>query len=127
MFRSLNVLLLFLLLLTLPLRSIAAFTPTCEPTQHRDSASMAHHGSTDAKVANLHDDDSVSHGHHHESSADSHLATCGVLCGGAISPSIHSVALADIAPSSRVNAFLDHSYAGFIPGGLERPPRTTLC
>lgn len=127
MYRWLNVLLLFLLLLTLPLRSIAAFTPTCEPTEHRDGTSAAHHESTDGEVAHQHDASSMSYGHHHQTSTDAHSATCGVVCSGAISPSIHGVALGNAIPLSSIIAFLDHSHSRFIPEALERPPRTTLC
>lgn len=125
--RSLNALLLLLLLLTLPLRSIAAFTPLCEPIQHQDSVSAFHHGDTGEVPANQHDADSTSHGHHHEGSADLHSAACGVSCSGAMSGSIFDVALANVISVSRISAFVDHSYVGFIPDEPERPPRTVLC
>ena len=125
--RSLNALLLLLLLLTLPLRSVAALTPYGEPTQHQDIVSAVHQEDTDGVAANQRDTDSTSHGHHHEGSAGLHSAACGVSCSGAMSGSFFGIALANLVSVSRISAFVDPSYAGFIPEGPERPPRTTLC
>lgn len=117
-----------MLLLTLPLRSFAAVTTYGgDPTQHRDSVSVFDQLGVDAAAAYQHGAGSTSDRHHHGGSADLHSAACSVSCAGAMSGSFFSIASANVIAVSRIIALVDHSYAGFIPEGPERPPRVSLC
>ena len=123
-------LLLLLLLLTLPLRGFAAVTGYGEPARLHDRISVFHQTGIGATSAYQHNAASTWHSGHHQDRTDKHAAECSVCsdcCNGAMSGSFFGIALADIVPTSQIIAFADRFYAGFIPDGPDRPPRTSLC
>lgn len=123
-------LVLLVLLLTLPLRGFAAVAAHGAPTLHHDGISVAYHPDMVAAAAHQYNVDSSSHGLPHTNPADKPATICGesgACCTGTISDTYGSVAPIGVIPSSLVITFLARPYAGFIPEGPERPPRSFLC
>jgi hypothetical protein len=125
----LKALLLIMLLLTLPLRGFAAVAGFAEPAHGHDGVSMSHQaGMHDDICMHEHQAGPMSHHDHPKGHGGEHAGgctVCGACCTGAISVSFFSITQAHVVPSSQVIAFDDQIYAGFIPEGPERPPRTS--
>lgn len=119
-----------MLLLTLPLRGFAAAMAFGAPTLHHDGISVAYQLDMVVAAAPRYNAASSSHDLHHANPADKSESVCGeygACCTGTISDTYGSVAPIGVIPSSLVITFFARPYAGFIPEGPERPPRTFLC
>ena len=146
MFRSLRILVLLLLALALPLQGIAATTmrfclpvhpaiPAAAVAQHaaHGHGNAAHDGAHHHAVA---DGDQDHAGHAPPSAVDVSDApidtaasgTCSVCaaCSAAALPQMALPLLAD-APEIHLAQPLFEAHAGLTPGGLERPPRSSLA
>jgi hypothetical protein len=75
-----------------------------------------HHASQTDTTA----DPSGDHDHHATS-----CSACGVCCAGVVSSLSHDFLILGMDSSGPI-AFFDRSFAGFIPSGLDRPPRALL-
>ena len=138
MHRFIKTFLLWLLLAALPLQGFAAAMQlSCGPTKHAADPGMT------AVV-------SVSHGHHdhaapaHHHDADAHPATtpapadhasgdghaasscsaCSACCVGAIALPVNPIVTPVYSASVPAVPVFPVPLADFIPGGLERPPKT---
>ena len=141
--RFIKTLMLWLLLAALPLQGMAAATRmSCAPAPHAAMAAQAHqaHQAAHAQHATPAADDHADHaghaagaGHdrhaaaqdtapdqHHHASACSHCAACAF--GAAAPPPAPATVHAGAGPDLPFPA-APRGTAGFIPPGLERPPR----
>ena len=124
--RWLGRLTLLLLVLTLPLRGLAAVSACAVPAEQHQGGAVWHEVDT-GKASTL-QQGSVSpiHADHQPAPANKAGAICGdysACCIGTLSDSYPSAAFAGKPVSSEIIAFLDHAYSGHIPEGPERPPR----
>lgn len=128
--RVLKTFLLWLLLAALPLQGFAAAVQTsCDPLAHHGSSEIGiqaqshHHESDDATEPSTEASakltgDSV--GTKHKSSFCSACATC---CVGAVAPPSVSLLIRVYSSAFPVVSSLSPLVTGFIPAGLERPPK----
>jgi hypothetical protein len=140
MIRVLKTLLLWLLIAVLPVQGFAAvMKASCGSTHHSPLRVVMEH--------EHHHDDSTMHSHHHddasmhsvaESSSSGFLATadkasgtyessycsaCAACCFGAVAPPSALTLLPAYSSSEAVVVSPTPLVTGYIPGGLERPPR----
>lgn len=129
--------LVWLLMLVLPLHAVAANVGmSCAPLKRQAvhvmaDVSMAHHG--DAAGVHAHDGHAGSDAmaaHHDDSpakdpgkKAHSSCSACSALCVGAVAPPSALLPLPAFDGSDAVTVAPAHLAAGFIPDGLQRPPR----
>lgn len=127
--RPLKILLLLLLALTLPLRGLAAAMPQDAPAPQGQRNSAVHPVGTGAAGVHQQHANSKSGGAHDDDAANPHIAACSVsatCCNMAMSGTSPDARPVVAVPVSRINAYVSHSYACFIPEGPERPPRSAL-
>ena len=134
--RTLTTFLVWLLMAVLPLHAVAAAANTsCVPaTQPAKVVAMAddaahfasgdahaHHSEhASAKATAVSGDD----GHHEaKKSAHSSCSACSAFCAGAVAPPSFSLPLPAFDGSESVIVPRADFVAGFIPDGLQRPPR----
>lgn len=142
--RVLKTFLLWLLIAALPIQGMAAVVKaSCGPQHHDMSSSMSTNG-----IAHLHDDGVLAHHESHDANAaipdphpdlevhvaetssdtghtykTSYCSACAACCVGAAAPPTR-VSLAPVLSTVEVAVNPPVlSYTGFIPAGLERPPR----
>jgi len=132
--RTLTTFLVWLLMAVLPLHAVAAAaSASCVPPAQ--SVSMADHASRLAlDEAHAHHDghevakaaaDSGHDGHHAEANKSGHssCSACSAFCAGAVAPPSFSLPLPTFSGSEPVIVPRADFVAGFIPDGLQRPPR----
>ena len=136
--RFLKTFLLWLLFAALPLQGVAAaMQMSCGPMAHHDLAGMAtsaqtHNHDNHASASHRHDADADQATDHlaspgEKSSATKHAGSscsaCAACCIGAVAPPAAS--LATPAYSSSLPSVVTPAplVTGFIPAGLERPPK----
>ena len=135
--RSLTTFLVWLLMAVLPLHAVAAAAnmscvPNMEPAKtvaalHQashmalDDAHAQHGGHAGATPMTVSGDD----GHHGaaKKSAHSSCSACSAFCAGAVAPPSFSLPLPAFDGSEPLIAPRADVVAGFIPDGLQRPPR----
>lgn len=134
--RSVKTFLVWLLMVVLPLHAAAASVGmSCAPTgrhpvQHLAGAAMAQHqggGDVHAHHGGGHADSAA---HEADSSAQdlvkkthSSCSACSALCIGAVAPPSAFLPLPTFDGSEAVAVAPARLVAGFIPDGLQRPPR----
>jgi hypothetical protein len=141
--RLFKTLLLWLLIAALPLQGFAAaMKASCGSAQH-DLLQVA------IMDDEHHDDGVVTHSHHHDAGADSSLSdsaantdkssathdkhqhsscsACAACCVGAVAPPSASIWTPTYSSSEMVVISPSPLVTGYIPGGLERPPRHTFA
>lgn len=108
------------LILTLPVRGFAASMILPESPHHHGTMMMDH-----AEMAGMEGMDHHGHMDHHgtPSKGPVECHTCGDCCTGALPRSLFDRISAVIPAVTQIIPYLPQPYAGFIPGGLERPPR----
>lgn len=135
--RLLTTLLVWLLMAALPLHAVAAsVSMSCAPVQQQSNAvEMADHASHAAA-----DDSHAHHGVHAMDSAEtaadgdasdtkagklshSSCSACSAFCIGAVAPPSSSLSVPSFDGSEAVIVAPADLVAGFIPDGLQRPPR----
>jgi len=124
--RWLGHLTLFLLVLSLPLRGLAAVSACAAPAEQHKGSSVPLKTETREALTHQHGNGLPIHADHHPNPADKAGVICGdysTCCIGTLSDSYAGAALAGKSVSSEVIAFLDHPHSGHIPEGPERPPR----
>lgn len=131
MTRVLKTFLLWLLLAVLPLQGIAAAAQTsCGPMSHHDSSELVvvmqphHHHDGDAavsavKVALAKAIGDSTHSKHKSAFCNA----CATCCVGAVAPPFVSVLTPVYSGSQPVVFSPAQLVTGFIPAGLERPPK----
>lgn len=119
--------LLIALILTLPLRAVAAVAVAHCPMERAPAAQSAMHGADEMQAMHCHDMDHGDAAGHlqpnpHAQGSCGHCADC---CIGAFSlPVSFRMDLPDPAVSTVIPLF-ERAYAGFQPDGPERPPRSS--
>lgn len=132
--RFLKTLLLWLLLATLPLQGMAAAMQAgCGLPEHGGSADKTmsvqghHHGGDVTKMAGMDEADDGAAMSHDKSSGEKHeharCGTCPACFAGAFAPPSAAVVTAAHRSSLPSVAAPAPFVAGFVPAGLERPPR----
>lgn len=143
--RLLTTLLIWLLMAALPLHAVAAsVNMSCAPAQrHTTPAPIAAHGVEHASHEHAHAaaDADAPHGGHtqsvdmHALDADpadpadlshSSCSACSAFCVGAVAPPSSSLSLPSFDGAEAVLAASSEFVTGFIPEGLQRPPRPTV-
>lgn len=136
--RFLKTFLLWLLFAALPLQGVAAaMQMSCGPMEHHDSAGIVtsaqtHNHDNQAFVSHRHDGDEDNAADHlaspgEKSSVTEHAGSscsaCAACCVGAVAPPVAS--LLTPAYSSSLPSVVTPTplVTGFIPAGLERPPK----
>lgn len=130
MTRVFKTFLLWLLLAALPLQGIAAAIQTsCGPMSHHDSAetvvvAQSHHHEGDgaaspAKVVLAKATGNATDVKH----ANSSCSACAVCCVGAVAPPSASILTPAYSKTLPVVISPSPLVVGFIPAGLERPPK----
>ena len=111
------------LLLTLPLRGFAAPMILPESGHHHEAMMMLH--AEMGGMAAMHHHEHGSQGHHHDVPAKGSVPcnSCGACCTGAMPGSLFSTISTVIPVTAQAIPFITQPYTGFIPEGLERPPR----
>lgn len=129
--RVLKTFFVWLLLIALPLQGYASVnTLTCEPSRHHDAAHVhadataSHHAQLD-KVQTGADQKAAAQGAPAGKHGGTPCHSCQACCTGAILISSVDWVSADIDSVLPSASPVVH-FAGHIPGGLERPPRTFL-
>lgn len=135
--RTLTTFLVWLLMAVLPLHAVAAAASmSCVPANQPakvlamadhashltlDDAHAHHGGHAAAKATAVSGDD----GHHAEAKKTGHssCSACSALCAGAAAPPSFSLPLPAFDGSEPVIVPRADFVAGFIPDGLQRPPR----
>lgn len=119
MARRFRLLLICLIMLTVPLQGVSAAVMTMSVAKHSGPAQMTDCHSGMAQ--------SVDHSAPEKSTQDSHnsvkLKVCSSCCTGAILNASLSPAFAHQPGDNTYLSLLSRKPAGFIPDGLERPPR----
>jgi hypothetical protein len=143
--RSFKTFLLWFLILVLPLHAAAAQVGmTCALARQSSSVAQAHEhpAARDSLPAQSHEHhqhggsmdrhDMASSAHHEHASSDApgdakhfSCSACSAFCIGAIAPPSPSIALPVYEGSEQPVSFLAEPGPGFIPEGLQRPPRLT--
>jgi hypothetical protein len=139
MLRVLKTLLIWILIAGLPLQGMAAaIKASCGPAHHHDlhasavhsHAAHSHHHESEGRQGNAGQDASPAtmagdgpvtvHG----AGDSSYCSACAACCVGACAPPAAIVlpSLHDL--SERVLTLPSHIASGFVPGGLERPPKS---
>jgi hypothetical protein len=134
--RTVKTFLIWLLMLVLPLHAVAANVGmSCAPVKGlvhvMADVSMAHHGDADAGQAHHgHARGDASAAHHSDAAAKdpgkkphSSCSACSALCIGAVAPPSAFLPLPAFDGSDAVTVAPARFAAGFIPDGLQRPPR----
>lgn len=141
--RLFTTLLIWLLMAALPLHAVAASINTsCAPTQrHTEPAPVASHGVGHASHEHARAAAVDAHAHHgehaepvdkHSSEADpadlSHTScsACSAFCVGAVAPPSSSLSLPSFDGAEAVVVARAEFVTGFIPEGLQRPPRPAI-
>ena len=140
--RLLTTFLVWILMAALPLHAVAASVRlSCAPTGHHTGAAAAPDAQQHAMhgaVADEHADIHAHHGGHDVPDADaatdspdddaatlshSSCSACSVFCVGAVAPPSALLPLPSFDGSEAVVVAPADSVTGFIPDGLQRPPR----
>lgn len=136
--RTVKTFLVWLLMLVLPLHATAANVGmSCAPVERqavhvKTDESMAHHGAAaDAHAHHgAHASGEASAAHHGDASAKdpgkqahTSCSACSALCIGAVAPPSVYLPLPSFDGSEAVTVTPTRFAAGFIPDGLQRPPR----
>ena len=120
--RPLRFLLAITLAITVPFQgALAVSTAQCQALEQQQDDGSGHH--EDAHAGHVHDQ----HQHQHPDSKDgkhpsSHCAPCSASAAIASAIQVFDVSAVNDALTSSPEL----SPPGFLPGGLDRPPRTTL-
>jgi hypothetical protein len=130
MSRVFKTVMLWLLLAALPLQGFAAAVQTsCSPMTHHDSSEMvmqAHshgHEADDAESSTTFVSAKPSGGSVDAKHKSSFCSACATCCIGAVAPPSVSVMTPVYRSSLPVVSSPPALVAGFIPAGLERPPK----
>ncbi len=119
--------LLIALILTLPLRAVAAVAVAHCPMESASAAQSAMHGADEMEAMHCHgmdhgEQDGPRQPNPHAQGSCGHCADC---CVGAFSlPASFRLPVPD-QPVSTVIPLFERAYAGFQPEGPERPPRSS--
>lgn len=120
MARRFRLLLICLIMLTLPLQGVSAAVVAMSLTEHSGPAQMAGcHGEQLLQSADHAALEHAAQDHH----APAKLKACGSCCTGAILNAGLAPTLASQPGGNTYLSLLSLEPAGFIPDGLERPPR----
>jgi hypothetical protein len=105
-----------------PMHATTASASAEDPSQHAGHSGDARHGAIDA-AAEPHGDADVDHG----KAVKIGCAACAACCTASFAPSA-VVPFTGVIHSHAVEIpFFGRSGDGFVPDGLERPPRTSLA
>jgi hypothetical protein len=135
--RTVKTFLVWLLMLVLPLHAVAANVGmSCAPVErqavhvmastahHGDAGDAhAHHGGGHANVASATAHDGDSSAKDAGKKAHTSCSACSALCIGAVAPPSAFLPLPSFDGSDAVTVAPARFAAGFIPDGLQRPPR----
>lgn len=123
-----------LLVLSLPVQTLAAVSMNCDPASADDGGAPAH-AWLQASAENghgMHDAAAADDGHRHDGRGGAHhdhahaCPTCLSCCVGAGLPAASVAAVSFDAARPRLFLPRDTRAVSFLTGGIERPPRTSL-
>ncbi|CAJ6258120.1 DNA polymerase X family/PHP domain-containing protein [Burkholderia pseudomallei] len=123
-----------LLVLSLPVQTLAAVSMNCDPAPADDGGAPAH-AWLQASAENghgMHDAAAADDGHRHDGRGGAHhdhahaCSTCLSCCVGAGLPAASVAAASFDAARTRLFLPRDTRAVSFLTGGIERPPRTSL-